>query len=114
MIIWQGKGGLVFLSLILGAMVTTVIFGFLPIDTGYKAGYILEGVVMTVVVAVVNHLFTKKFISDNVKIFIDEETGERIQVKDRSSLFFIPNKYWTWIILVFGIILTISSSSVYN
>lgn len=114
MIIWRGKGGLVFLSAIIGGMVTSLLFSFLPIDTGYKAGYILEGMTMTAIIAVTNYLFTKKFVSEKIKTFIDEETGERIQIKDGSSLFFIPNKYWTWIILIFGIIITISSSSVYN
>ena len=114
MIIWRGKGGLVFLSVVIGALLTNLVFSFLPIDTGYKARYILEGIVMTCVVALINYLFTKKFISNKIRVFVDEGTGERVQVKDRSSLFFIPNKYWTFIILIFGIIITIGSSSVYN
>lgn len=114
MIIWRGKGGLVVLSAFLGIYITTLIFGLLPIDTSYRAGYILQGIVGVALSALINYLFTKKFVSEKLKSFIDEETGERILVKDGSSLFFIPNKYWTWIILVIGIMIVIGSSSIYD
>lgn len=116
MIIWRGKGAFVFLSLILGVLITNLALSFLPSDPladGYKMWYILKGIITTVIIALINYLFTKKFISEEIKVYIDEKTGERIQVKDGSHLFFIPNKYWTWIILIFGVIITISSSSVY-
>lgn len=116
MIIWIGKGGLVFLSLILGVLITILVLSFLPSDPladGYKIWYILKGIITTIVVALINYLFTNKFISEEIKVYIDEKTGEKIQVKDASHLFFIPNKYWNWIILIFGVIITIGSSSVY-
>ncbi|MGY3777678.1 hypothetical protein [Isobaculum melis] len=114
MIIWRGKGGLVVLSVFLGVYITTVIFGLLPVDTSYRAGYILQGIVGVGLATLFNYLFTKKFVSDTLKTFIDEETGERIQIKDGSSLFFIPNKYWTWLILTIGIFIVIGSSSIYD
>ncbi len=114
MIIWRGKGLLVLLAIFLGATVTSVIFAFIPVNTGYKSGYLLQGVLMTLIVAVINLIFTKHFISQEIKVYIDEETGDRILIKDGSHLFFIPNRYWTWIIIIFGVIITIGSSSIYS
>lgn len=116
MIIWRGKGLLVLLSLILGGLIAHLVLNFLPSDPladGYKMWYILKGIITTIIVALINYLFTKKFISEEIKVYIDEQTGKRIQVKDGSHLFFIPNKYWTWIILISGVIITIGSSSAY-
>ena len=48
----------------------------------------------------INYLLTKEFVSDQVRYMIDEETGQRIAFRDRSSFMFIPNRYWTWIFAV--------------
>lgn len=111
MIIWKGKGLLVILALILGLIINSVFSNIFYLNTQYKFGFILYGIIITLLVAFINYILTKKFISSEVRIFIDEETGERIQVKDGSSFFFIPNKYWTFIILVLGILFTISEST---
>lgn len=110
-IVWRGKGPLVFLSIFLGSFLVVQIFDFLPIDTSYRPGFILQGIIVTGAIAFINYSFTKKFISDRVRVFIDEETGEKIPVKDNSSLFFIPNKYWTWLILIGGLLLTFGAST---
>ncbi|MDC2865105.1 hypothetical protein [Bacillus sp. BP-3] len=111
MIIWRGKGMLVALAFILGFMINAILFSFLQVNMEDKAGFILQGIFSTISIAMINYFFTKKFISDDVRIFVDEKTGERVQIKDKSSLFFIPNKYWTWIILVLGVVIIINVSA---
>ena len=111
LIIWKGKGLLVILALILGLIINSVFSNIFSLNTQYKLGFILYGIIITLLVALINYILTKKFVSTEVRTFIDEETGERIQVKDGSSFFFIPNKYWTFIILVLGILFTISEST---
>ena len=58
-----------------------------------------------ILAAAVNYLLTKKFVSNQVRYMIDEETGQRIALRDRSSFMFIPNSLLdmdlcNWIILV--------------
>lgn len=58
MIIWRGKGGLVFLSLILGVLITNLVLSFLPSDPladGYKMWYILKGIITTIIIALINY-----------------------------------------------------------
>ena len=38
---------------------------------------------------------------------IDEETGRRIALRDRSSFMFIPNRYWTWIYAIGFILVSV-------
>lgn len=111
MIIWRGKGLLVIASVIIAAVITTSFFPLLNLDMTYKTPYRIQGLTTTLLAALLNYLLTKKFISTKVRVFIDEETGERIPIKDGSHLFFIPNRYWTWIIVIIGLLLTFVSSS---
>lgn len=107
MIIWRGKGTLVILSLVIGIGITNVFLGNFIGNLSDRTYSVLETLVSTVLISGSNYLLTKKFVSDKVQFLVDEETGERVHLKDSSSLFFIPNKYWTWIILVIGLIATV-------
>ncbi|MED1107708.1 hypothetical protein [Bacillus paramycoides] len=111
MLIWRGKGLLVVLALILGGFISGIFSSILKVDTLHNPGFILNGILCTIFIAMSNYFFTKKFISDSVRTLVDEKTGERIQIRDNSALFFIRNKYWTWIILVLGVGLTITVSA---
>ncbi|WP_459500495.1 hypothetical protein [Bacillus sp. C1] len=111
MIIWRGKGMLVVLAFILGIMISGILFSILQVNTEHNPGFILNGIFSTICIAMINYFFTKKFISDDVRTLVDEKTGERVQIKDNSALFFIRNKYWTWIILVLGVVLVINVSA---
>lgn len=106
MIIWKGKGLLpalaVFLSMFLAGIATEI--G--NIDLNSKTGAPLLFLMMTLLGSGLNAFFTKKFVSEKSRIFIDKETGQEVVVKDGSSLFFIPNKYWTYIILAIGLFAT--------
>ncbi|ENQ3107868.1 hypothetical protein ACEOWJ_003971 [Bacillus cereus] len=111
MIIWRGKGLLVVLAFILGNVINAIPFIILQVNTQHNPGFILNGISCTIFIAMINYFLTKKFISDSVRTLVDEKTGERVQIKDNSALFFIRNKYWTWIILVLGVALTIAVSA---
>lgn len=37
----------------------------------------------------------------------DEETGQRIALRDRSSFMFIPNRCWTWIYAIGFILVSV-------
>lgn len=110
LIVWRGKGLLVVVSLLLGVLITTVFFRLVsidPLDSSSKFWYVIQSLFNTILSAAINYFMTKKFVSEKVRVFIDEETGEKVQLKEGSHLFWIPNKYWTWIMLFSGIALTI-------
>ncbi|MBP2621687.1 hypothetical protein ACVRXQ_07650 [Streptococcus panodentis] len=100
MIIWRGKGLLVILAIIGGGFAGITLSDFILQGSTTAFSMILRCIILILTTSGLNFLLTKWFISKEVRILIDEKTGERIEYRDRSSLFFIPNRYWTWIIAV--------------
>ena len=74
-----------------------MIYSVLHLNINEKNDSIIFGCVWGIFSAGINYLLTKKLVSDKVRTLIDEETGQRITYRDRSSFMFIPNRYWTWI-----------------
>jgi len=105
MIIWRGKGLLVFLSMLIGGstggtMVNLVLKdGITSTSTRYLYAFI-----MMIFTAGANYVITKLFVPNQEQVVVDEETGEKVTYRNRSSLFFIPNRYWTWIFVAFWIL----------
>ena len=97
MIVWRGKGLLVPLALMIGGALANMIYSFLHLNVNKRTDSIILGCMLGILAAAVSYLLTKKFVSDQVRYMIDEETGQRIALRDRSSFMFIPNRYWTWI-----------------
>ena len=100
MIVWRGKGLLVPLALMIGGALANMIYSFLHLNVNKSTDSIILGCMLGILAAAVNYLLTKKFVSDQVRYLIDEETGQRIAFRDRSSFMFIPNRYWTWIFAI--------------
>lgn len=60
-----------------------------------------------------NYAFTRWRERGEPQIFIEEATGQRIEVRPNAgSLFFIPMRYWTWIAL--GLAAFIAATSIYS
>ena len=107
MIVWRGKGLLVPLALMIGGALANMIYSFLHLNVNKSTDSIILGCMLGILVATVNYLLTKKFVSDQVRYMIDEETGQRIALRDRSSFMFIPNRYWTWIYAIGFILVSV-------
>lgn len=97
MILWSGKGILVPVAFMIG------IFTEMFIDSHFNLSMKITVLVGMGVAALLNQLVATFLVSHEVRYVKDEATGERIAIKDRSSLFYIPVKYWTVVIIVFGI-----------
>lgn len=100
MIVWSGWGILIIVFAIIGVLVgqfaVTAISGQGPVGEVPEAAITL-GLVLT---AGQTFLFTKWREGGPSRTFIDEATGQRIEVRNTAgSLFFIPMRYWTWIAL---------------
>ncbi len=102
MLIWKGKGLLVILA------------GWLGILGGGQLALLLAGRISFLTpnsmlainlfsAAVMNFLFCRLFVSDSERVLVDRNTGQEYLFRDDSSLFFIPNRYWTYILLAAGV-----------
>jgi len=91
MIVWSGWGFLAAVIAIAGAVVGQLVLGD---RYGIGLGFLLA--------AIVNFLLGRK-LNDSSKdqIVVDEKTGERMALKRRSTLFFIPMEWWS--ILMVGV-----------
>ena len=107
MIVWRGKGLLVPLALMIGGALANMIYSFLHLNVNKSTDSIILGCKLGILAAAVNYLLTKKFVSDQVRYMTDEETGQRIALRDRSSFMFIPNRYWTWIYAIGFILVSV-------
>lgn len=102
MIVWSGWGIMV---LVIGAI--GLVVGVMAADTLSETFGLAYGPAQSGGVAVGGllaasgiFLFGRWRESGEARVFIDEATGQRIEVRPNAgSLFFIPTRYWTWIVL---------------
>ena len=99
MIIYKGKGIFVLFAAILGLLAG--VLANHKLSPGWMA------ILMFGVATVVNLLLTKFFVRDDARKLYDEKTGKRVVIHNNASFFFIPNRFWTFIFLVAGILLSL-------
>ena len=101
MIFWRRKGIAVLASLFLGLVLGKYLIEF----TGTESSAFMRDCMPFFIGAALNFIATKLLIPEGERILVDEETGQEFVYKDNSSLYGIPNKYWTPIIAAVGIVL---------
>jgi len=103
MIIWSGWGILVIAFAVIGVLtamagaeaITNILHLAQPLD---PAIVICTGLLLAA--AQIFFFTTWREGSGEARAFIDQTTGQRIEVRPTAgSLFFIPMRYWTWITL---------------
>jgi hypothetical protein len=108
MLIWSGWGIIVVGFLAVGLMVT---FGttdalrqWLPYGPAGSVGLLVGGVLAAAGI----YLFARWRENGQSRTLIDEATGERLEVRaSAGSLFFIPTRFWTWIVLVLAVLIAV-------
>ncbi|HWA01721.1 MAG TPA: hypothetical protein VG841_15540 [Caulobacterales bacterium] len=111
MIVWSGWGIVVVLIALVGAVVGVSAAGVLS-DSAHLAygpsqsiGVGVGGILASVGI----FLFARAVSSGEPRIFIDEATGQRIEVrKSAGSLFFIPTRFWAYIVLALTALVALS------
>ena len=96
--IWSGWGILTLLFVLIGL----VAGGSVVSMAGLPAGV----AVATVVAAGLNFLMARRLATKRQEL-VDPKTGQTVILTDRSGLFFIPMRIWTYIILASGVILEV-------
>jgi hypothetical protein len=104
MIVWRGYGILVLVFTIVGYALGKAgaeqIWGS-PLPAGYRSSSELVG--MLLAAAIVYGLHRLIDAKQAPRAFIDKATGEELIVKPRHDLFFVPLKFWPYILALLGV-----------
>ena len=109
MIIWRGKGILVFFIAVLGLLVGTPI-AMLVQSVGIpgvtQATSPIYGISAGMLVAAVGNFYFARWLGDPTKArtLVDPKTNQTFIFRDQSSLMFIPVRYWTYILIALAIL----------
>jgi hypothetical protein len=104
MLVWSGWGIVVVVFAAVGFAVTLGIIDALTPSLGYgpagSTGLIIGGLLAAIAI----HFFARWRAQGEARTFINETTGQRVEVRPNAgSLFFIPTRFWTWIVLALSI-----------
>lgn len=102
MIIWQGRGGITALIIILSIVIVMALVNL----TGWHGPDWVTYFAMAIPAAAANAILAA-YSPTGERVVIDKQTGREFTVSSRHTLFWIPIKYWTIIILVYPIIGTL-------
>ncbi|MCT4605810.1 MAG: hypothetical protein N4A64_06855 [Marinisporobacter sp.] len=110
MLIWRGYGILVPIILIGGLFLSSLVMKFLsmfiPLDGASKIWQVALLTITSMIGMTLPGLICikmgKSLNNKEGKIYIDEETGERISIKPRHTFFFIKMEKWGIIYIVVG------------
>jgi hypothetical protein len=102
MIIWQGRGGLTALFIILSM---AGVIGLINLTAWHGPDWITY-FAMALPAAAANAILAAKTPSEE-RVVLDKQTGQEIVLRQRHTLFWIPIKYWTFIILAYPVIGTL-------
>src|SRR6516162_1692444 len=95
-IIWQGKGGVVFVAAALVVIVAAVIQTVFNIASDSTVLFVVE-LLLTCAIAVPIWFYGKKWNAEK-KEYIDKATGQDVVVYSRNTFFLIPMEYWAFIL----------------
>lgn len=105
MIIWRGFGILIAIVGILTLVVSQLsLEAWVAHDTleTYKKWFAFGNFALTAAVLYALALLLEKF--DKPRVVIDKETGREIALRRGDSLFFVPARFWPYLVLIFGVI----------
>ena len=103
MVIWSGWGILVVVFAALGMFVGLGLGSVLPADETLQQiiGWLLGGAAG----GAATWFFARWRESKPGRVFIDEQSGQRFEVRPSAgSLFFIPTRYWAFILPGLGVV----------
>jgi hypothetical protein len=106
MIIWQGFGILIpIVALLVMLLVQFGLEAIVPsaIMDEYKKWFALLNFLMIAAALHGLAVLLKKI--GKPKIVIDKESGKEIELRRSDSLFFVPARFWPYIVLAFGILI---------
>jgi len=107
MIVWKRKGMLVFVAIMLAMGTYALIVHLLGLNESLGVNKALPTVMMYgfFLPALYNHILTVLFTKNEKSEIVTNQEGKQFKIDNYSSLFFIRNKYWTYILLILYIVI---------
>jgi len=93
-LIWKGWGFAVALFVVIGVFIGVSIPG-ISAEFSFAIGLALA--------AVATYALAAKLGGSKERLLVDPATNEQFVLRDRSSLFFIPIMYWSYILLLLSV-----------
>lgn len=108
-IIWRGPGFLV-IAYGFGAVVVAMVLGGVLTSLGVRSDWAMSAAIAIAAIAGAAAIwFTAKALSGPSRRLVDPATGQTFLMRrDAGSLFFIPTRYWAFVLLVVGLFVAIA------
>jgi hypothetical protein len=103
MVIWQGRGGTTALIIVVSIIGVTALDDW----AGHPVPEWVTYFAMAIPAAAANAAFVVPSSGTDRRVVIDKESGQEIELVRKDTLFWIPVKYWTFIILAYPVIGTL-------
>ncbi|WP_243371137.1 hypothetical protein [Microvirga solisilvae] len=100
MIIWSGWGFLIVFIAALSGVAASAIPGPMALKMGALAVFAAVGT------WALSYMLNKR----EVRVLVDPSTGEKVVLGHNDSLFFIPVRFWPYLILILGLALVLINS----
>lgn len=101
MIVWSGRGFLSLIVLVLTIFLCTKVFSDSQSDFTFIISFFVAGIF--------SYVFGIRWNHDKFSVYINEETGKRLNLASKHSLFWIKMQYWGIIFILLGIITLIQN-----
>jgi hypothetical protein len=103
-LVWRGRGYLVFLAAVAAFVLTAVIANALGYRDATMPTYAVE-IIMTAIVFLPIWIYGKRWNSAE-RVLIDKSTGNEVILRGRHTAFGIPMQYWAiiWPVMIIAIL----------
>ena len=103
MIIWQGKGYLVAVIVFLSSLIMQLLTNYITHNDSYYKEAPLPLTLALLIAGMIIMVIDRFYLNEKVQVLIDKSSGEEVQITKTHTLFFIPFKYWPYILFVIAV-----------
>ncbi len=107
MIVWTRFGFLAVITGVGGLTLTQSLINTFMNDAMYYSVNAWPKLLGAIVAALLTYLL-QFFLKDDVRSMIDKETGMEVEIRSSHTLFWIPIRFWPYLMLAFGVIIFLS------
>jgi hypothetical protein len=98
MIIWQGKGYLIAVVIFLISLTMQLATNYITHSESYYKEAPWPLTIALVIAGIIVLVIDRYVLNEHSQVLIDKATGNEVELKKSHTLFFIPFKYWPYIL----------------
>ncbi len=104
MIIWTGRGFLIFIVVFVCSLVMEPSTEAITKNDNYYQEQSWPLALAIAISGVIVLILEKTLLKDGSRVYIDKESGKEVSLETKHSLFFIPAKYWPYVLLAVSLV----------